>query len=151
MAEQSQEHAKQLQAFLNALEESVWRTSDQAILEECLEEGTDPKLVARRVRNVLKDAVKRHKQNKLLEAQQRYRSALAALQHCEQSVPTSSHILRDLLLSFFAIRPEFRTQILTAQCRDFRDLTDADILSLVKQLAILGALNILPSGDHKQT
>lgn len=151
MPKKPQSYEEELRAMMDALAESVAEASDEEILAETIEEGEDPEAAAERVRNVLLDAAKAYRQRNLREAQRQYELHVAAMRERKYTLPTTPEERRTLLDLVFSRQPEMRSAFLTAQHREFRSLTDADVESYLKQLQELGVLESLSSsGDEKK-
>jgi len=139
LSKDTRNYREELRSILNSLADSLEHASDEAVMSELHESGEDPELRAKSVRTAFETAFKRFKQKKLKEAQLKYKSSVLKIRELEQIVPQTIADLRVSLAAFFNTQPHWKTQLLTAQCREFKDLTDTDIRSLVKQLKILGA------------
>lgn len=122
-----------------ALAESVAEASDEDILTETQEEGKNPEVVAERARNVLLGAVKDFRQRRLVEAQRQYELHIADMEKKKDILPTTTGERRKLLDLMLSRQPVIRSALLTFQHRDFRDLTDDDVGSYLRQLQELGA------------
>jgi len=136
-----QSYEKELQAIMYALAESVAEASDEDILTEMQEEGENPEVAAERVRNVLLGAVKDFRQRRLVEAQRQYELHIATMEKKNYILPTSTGERRKLLDLVLSRQPVMRSALLTSQYRDFKDLTDDDVGSYLRQLQELGALD----------
>lgn len=143
MSNKERDYKQGLAHVLNTLAESTLDLSDEEVEAEIREEGDDPKEAADRVRNILRRAVKDHQQSLLREAQERYEARVAAMNNEESFMTASTEEQRDLFMAVMSNKPEFGSALLTAQHRDFKDLTEADIKSYLKQLKALGALDDL--------
>lgn len=136
-----QSYEKELQAIMYALAESVAEASDEDILTEMQEEGENPEVAAERVRNVLLGAVKDFRQRRLVEAQRQYELHIATMEKKNYILPTSTGERRKLLDLVLSRQPVMRSALLTSQYRDFKDLTDDDVGSYLRQLQELGAFD----------
>lgn len=136
-----QSYEKELQAIMYALAESVAEASDEDILTETQEEGENPEVAAERVRNVLLGAVKDFRQRRLVEAQRQYELHIATMEKKNYILPTSTGERRKLLDLVLSRQPVMRSALLTSQYRDFKDLTDDDVGSYLRQLQELGAFD----------
>jgi len=58
-------------------------------------------------------------------------------------LPKSLTECRELLRRVFEAKPEFGEALLTAQHREFRSLSDEDVMSYLKELQSLGVLEKL--------
>lgn len=141
MPKKPQSYEKELQAIMYALAESVAEASDEDILTETQEEGENPEVAAERVRNVLLGAVKDFRQRRLVEAQRQYELHIATMEKKNYILPTSTGERRKLLDLVLSRQPVMRSALLTSQYRDFKDLTDDDVGSYLRQLQELGAFD----------
>lgn len=143
MPEQRRNYEDELRTVFYALAESIAELSDAEMMAEARESGDDPEASAARVRGVLLNAAKAYQQRHLREAQKRYEERIAAMREKKYSFPSSPEARRSLLAAIFARKPEMQLALLTAQHREFRNLTDADIESCLKQFDELGVLDEL--------
>jgi hypothetical protein len=150
MSDKEKNYKEGLAHFINTLAESTLDLSDEEITEEIREEGDDPKEAVDRVRNILRKAVKDHQQKRLREAQERYEARIAAMNDEESFLPDSAEEQRDMFMAAMTNNPKVGSALLTAQHRDFKDLTEADIKSYLKQLKALGALDDLAIPENKK-
>jgi hypothetical protein len=134
-------HEEQLMLVMNMLGDSVAEAPESEVLEEVrhgqenlLDEGNE-------VRAILGNACRDYLQRKLREARQAYEAALSQLQQTEYDLPSTTSERRILLYSVLTRRPDFEAVVMTTQFRDFKNLTDDDVLSLLKQLKELRLLD----------
>jgi len=137
MSNRDLDYERQLQAITDALSESVAEATDAEILAETREEGQEPESVANRVRNFLLSTSKTFLQREMTESRKQYERDVAALQGRRYTLPATAQERRSLLAWVFQQKPEF----LTAQWRDFENLTDEDVESCLKQMQELGILD----------
>ena len=151
MAEKARDYEAELLAIMNALAESVAEASDADILAEAREAGEDPGRSAARVRALLGRAVKDYEQRRLREAQKDYDERVRALRARPYALPRTPEDRRKLFDLVMSRKPEIGAALLTAQHREFQDLTDADIQSFLEQLGALGVLDELrgPSSGER--
>lgn len=149
MPDERDDDDKELAAVWDALAETVAESSDQEILAQAREEGSDVRATANDVRIILKRAVMAHQQAKLREAEESYKKRIVEIYQTQQTLPETPEDRRGLLSAIFTKLPEMGSAILTAQHRDFGSLTDADITSCLKQLAYLGVLSKLSDPGSK--
>jgi hypothetical protein len=133
----------QLANIMSGLADSVLELSDDALLAELREEGGDLRKVADHTRNVLRRASKAYRKRKLEEAQHTYEKQVAEIRMKSYNLPVSPNRQRVLLAAVFAARPDMQSALLTAQHRDFKDLSDTDVEGFLKQLKELGVLDTL--------
>lgn len=141
MAEKPRDYEAELRAIMDALAESVVEASDPDILAEAREAGEDPARTADRVRAVLRRAAKDYEQRRLREAQKAYEERLQSIQARPYVLPKTPESRRKLFTLVMTRKPELGQALVTAQHRDFKDLTDADIQSCLEQLGALGVLD----------
>ncbi len=70
-----------------------------------------------------------------------YESSVTAISSRTYNLPRDNSERRTLLNAVLAQKPDLQSLALTAQHRELKDLTDADIESFLKQLAELGLLD----------
>ena len=132
---------KELQALMAGMMESVLSASDEEILQEAREDGVKPEKYAAKLKNSLLAAVKRSKLHKLRDARHRYESNVAAIIKRTVSLPPTPAERRTLLAAVIARNASIKAGIFTAQHRDLREMTDADVEHLLLELAALGFLD----------
>ena len=132
---------EQLSAIMNRLADSVLDLSDEQVLAEERERGIDPLKEAERIRDVLRRSSKTHRMQKLQAAERAYEEHVTRLTKSQYELPDSSTKRRQLLAAVFAARPDMQSVMLTAQHRDFEQLTERDVESFLRQLADLGVLD----------
>ena len=134
---------KQLMDVMNRLADSVLDLPDEQLIAEAKAEGIDVHGEAERVRNVLRRASKIHRMGRLVAAQRAYESQVSQMQARHYDLPTSTSQRRALLAAVLSARPDMRSALLTAQHRDFKELSDVDVESFLRQLKELGVLDTL--------
>ena len=151
MAEKPRDYEAELLAIMNALAESVAEAPDADILAEAREAGEDPGRTAARVRALVGRAAKDYEQRRLREAQKAYDQRVRTLRARPYALPRMPEDRRKLFVLVMSRKPEIGSALLTAQHREFKDLTDADIQSCLEQLGALGVLDELqgPSGGER--
>jgi len=132
---------EQLSTIMNQLADSVLDMSDEQVLAEEREKGIDPLKEAESIRHVLRRSSKMHRMQNLQEAEREYEERVTRLKKSQYELPDSSTKRRQLLAAVFAARPDMQSVMLTAQHRDFDQLTEMDIESFLRQLADLGILD----------
>lgn len=125
---------------LEAIAGSVAEASDGEILEDMRADGEDPAAVAREVQTVLLRGVTVYKKAKLRAAHEQHERQVEELRHKDFSLPDTPAERRLLLANVLSLRPEYGAAVLTAQYRDFSELSDEDVRQHLVQLAHLGAL-----------
>ncbi|HTR52429.1 MAG TPA: hypothetical protein VMJ10_17065 [Kofleriaceae bacterium] len=132
---------ERLAAVMNALAERAAGATDQEIRDDAEAAGVDLRAQGARVRAALADAVLRAKKQRLLDAAEQHKRAVAALGQRTARLPVAPATRRALVARVIARRPETRQQVLTLQHREFEEFTDRDVDSVLPQLAALGLLD----------
>ena len=140
MAEKNR-YDEELHLLMSFLAESVAQMSDDEVKEEYGDEPTP------RAKEILRSALKDLRQQKLRQARARYESEAKELSSRSYSLPESKSARRELLGAFLARQSDMRSVAFTAQNRELKDLTDADIETFLKQLAELGLLDAFLKGE----
>jgi hypothetical protein len=148
MSKTPRDHEKELTAVWDAFAEMIAKSSDEEILAQAREEGRDPRETATHVRSLLRNALRSYQQTKLRAAEERYKQRIAEIFQASHALPQNPEIRRRLLLNVLTKMPEMRPALLTAQHRELSGYTDADIASLLKQLADLGVLDDITKIDE---
>ena len=150
MTERARNYEEELVRTMDAVAESIWEMSDEEVLKEAIENGEDLEKTAERIRLLFCKTYKEHIQRPLYEAQQQYETNIADMARKNEELPNTPAGRRTLLEAFMASHPQMGADLLTAQHRNFSELTDADIKSCLEQLQELGALDeVLPSKDKE--
>lgn len=132
---------KELQALMAGMVESVLSASDEEILKEAREDGLDPDKYAAKTKDTLLAALKESKLRKLREARHQYERSVATIGTRKVTLPATPAERRTLLATTFARNATIRAGVLTAQYRELKEMTDADIECLLLQLASLGYID----------
>lgn len=143
---ESERYESELRAIMLSIADSIEDATDGDIIEEINAQGRNPDAVAQEVCNVLLNSVKAFHKLKLLDAKEKYRENVLSLRESFYEFPASPEECRNLLFSAINDNPYIATA-LTAQFRDFKNLSDDDVLSLLKQLQRLGVLKDAKKGD----
>lgn len=135
MAEDLKSKEEQLRLMMDALADSVLEMADSEVASEFRD---DP---APRTKDIFRAAAKRHAQAKLRAAQAQYEQASKSVKEREFAMPATAAERRCLLDAFLASYQASGMTGLTAQFRDLKSVSDADVESTLKQLDALGALS----------
>jgi hypothetical protein len=131
------------------LADSVEEASPLEILQEAEKGGVNLLDEAEEVRGVLRSAGRQYLQRKLRESREAYECALVKMQKEECDLPESAGERRLLLEGILRERPAYQEIVVTAQHRNFGELTDDDVRSFLRQLKILGLLDMPTSPTGK--
>lgn len=134
MPKKKKNENEELDVLMSFLAESVAEMSDDQITEEF---AGDPEP---NTKEIFRAAIKECKMESLRTARAQYESASLEMSVRSYNIPQKKSEQRALLAAIFNRRPDLR---LTAQHRDLKDFTDADVESFLKQLAELGLLDSL--------
>lgn len=137
---ESRNYEKELKMIMFSLADSIEDTSDEEIIEEIKQSGQNPEVIAEEVRNILLDSVKAFRKRNLLDAKERYKMNVIKIETGTFDLPATSQERRELLFKVVNDNPYMAKGLLTAQYREFKDLSDNDVESMLKQLQQLGAL-----------
>jgi hypothetical protein len=139
MPEEPRDYEKELAFIQNGIAESIAETPADVLWTECREAGMDVKAIANQTKNVIATAISQYKQRHLQQVRHEYETRAAAIQgRSLLSEPIEQ--LRELLVSFVTVNPQFRG-LVTAQFRDLSELSDTDVRRILSQLQELDALN----------
>lgn len=140
MSNSKEKKLKELQTLMAGMVESVLSASDEEILQEAKEQGLDPNKTAAETKDMLLAAVKEAKLRRLREARRQYDRSIAAISSRKVTLPETPAERRTLLAAFFARNATIQAGILTAQHRELKEMTDADVERLLLELDALGLL-----------
>ena len=132
---------EKLARIADGFADAFFEMTDAEVLEHARATGKDPDASARRVRGVLTRATRQHrKTGPLARARERWEAKRDAIASIEVDLPATAAGRLRLLTSVLRRQPELGSAI-TVQHRQIRDLPDEDVISLLRQLAALGALD----------
>lgn len=131
---------KKMRLFFEALADNVEKLTDEELLAEVREEGQSPEDVAKQTRMLLQSTVKKFKQRALVSAKQQHQRQEARYADERFQLPTNPAERRQLLDAVIA-RHQQAGRMLTAQHRDFTEMTDDDVESWLQQFGALGLLD----------
>lgn len=151
MPNKSRDYELELFNVMNALADVEWEMPESELLDEFRKEGKDVEGEAERIRQLFSRAIKEYRQAPLIEAQRKYQEHISKIVKRDFSLPVSAVERRNLLSGLLARKPELGSSLFTAQHRDFRDLTDADVESYLKQLIELGAFETSSEKEDRET
>jgi len=139
-------HEEELMGLLFALGDSLAEAAPSEILEEAERFGVDLLNEADEVRELLRSAGRRYLQRKLQASRRAYEAAVTELQSEQFDLPTTPDERKQLLMGVLREQPSLEPIVITAQHRNFNDLTDEDVTSFLRQLKTLGLLPVSPTG-----
>ena len=151
MSNKSRDYDLELFNVMNALGDVEWEMSEDELVAELRAEGEDIETEGEHVREAFRTAIKEYRKAPLRAAQKKYEQHLAEILKKNFHLPDSAAERRNLLSRYLASKPEFSSSLLTAQHREFKDLTDTDVESYLKQLMELGALDSFSEGEEQAT
>ena len=128
-------HNQHWQRILDGVAEYIESAPAEEILEDARLENRDPGQIAAHVRGVLNGAVRAHQKQELARAREGYEREVAALNQQEIELPGDPAIRRSWLAAVFQQYPT-----LTLQNRDFNELTNEDVETHLRNVAMLGLL-----------
>jgi hypothetical protein len=134
------DYEAELKALMHAIADSVSDLEDDAIIEEVRADGIDPVQRAETIRSLLLQTVEDFKRRRLKEARAAYEERVKQARWAERGLPKTPAERRTLLERTLARRPSLRPALVTMQYREFSELVDQDVTSLLRHLQMLGAL-----------
>ena len=127
---------EQLERLWEQLAESVLALSDSDLLTVY---GDSAEKDAEAVSRLVQHATTALRKKKLADAKGAYDQQVAAMRARHYEIPATAPKRRELLMSAISRQPRVRS-VLTAQFRDFKEMSDADVETALKQLFELGLL-----------
>jgi hypothetical protein len=149
MSDKAKTGAERLGRILDGLGEYIRNAPGDELLEDARSEGRDPARTAVRVKGLLRQVVRGHRQKQLQKAEEGYEREVSALRSRDIILPKSPERRRNLLAAIFSQQPQLQAAF-TFQNRGFSELTDQDIENHLRKLALLGVLDDikLPETDE---
>ena len=131
------------------LADSIEEAPAPEILEDAEKTGVNLLDDAEEVKGVLRSAGRSYLQRKLRESRAAYEAAVSSLQKENCDLPEGAEERRQLLHGVLRDRPQFQEIVMTAQHREFSELSDDDVISFLRQLKSLGLLDAPASPINK--
>jgi len=125
--------------LVNALVQSFVEATDEEIEEDARLAGVDLDTNAAQLKQMFADTARSFHKWKFVHAQQAYNKEVQNLQRSSCQLPTSA-AERRALLQLVAAQQTQRGALFTAKFRDFENLSDNDVASLLEELAALGLM-----------
>jgi hypothetical protein len=142
-------HEEGVMRLMFGLADSIADASPSEVLEEADQNQINLLDEADEVRGILRAAGRQYLQRKLRESRQAYETAVTELQAKQYDLPKSTKERKELLRVTLRERPDFQPIVMTAQHRNFKELSDEDVTSFLKQLKDLGLLEVPASPKTK--
>ena len=142
-------HEQELMRVMFGLSESVAEATPSEVLEEAVRSGVNLLDEAEEVRGILRSAGRQYLRRKLRESREAYERAVEEMKRQKYDLPETAGERRQLLNAILQERPDVEPIVMTAQHRDFTELTDDDVRSFLEQLKNLGLLNMPASPTGK--
>lgn len=139
----SRDEGMQLAALMDAVAESIISATDRELIEDAKSQGIDMKAESVRVSNVLDRAILSAKKKRLQAAQVAHAQSVNEISKRESRIPSDSVAKRWLLDRVVKRKPGMQQTVmtLTLQHRDFKELSDRDVDSALRQLDALGLID----------
>lgn len=134
--------SKSFENLMNRLAESMEVTSADELLEEDTGLTADAVERGEGIRNLLLQEVMNYRKSLAEEAMRQHAVTISEFLKNPYRLPDDPEAQRGLLQRVFTDYPHLQAS-LTLQHRDFRNLSDSDVESLLKQLAALGVFEDL--------
>lgn len=142
-------HEEELMRVMFGLGESLAEAPQSEVLEEVTQNHVNLLDEAEEVRGILRAAGRRYLQRKLQKSRQAYETAVAEIQGRKYDLPETAAERRQLLYTILRERPDFEPIVMTAQHRNFNELTDEDVTSFLRQLKSLGLSDLPATSTNK--
>lgn len=146
MSNKPRNYQKELEAILDGIADYIETAPGAHLLEDSRADGEDPSRTAQELRSTLLQSVTDFEQRKLSAARRIYEQRVAAIDKKRHTLPDTAEERRQQLYAVLGRKPEFGVA-LTAQYRDFVEMTDEDVESALMELAELGVLDDLEQND----
>jgi hypothetical protein len=137
---------QQLRSLVKELSRSIIDATDEEILEDARASGMNIDAQGTQLKQMLANTAKTFQRRKLLQAHEAYDKEVRTLQNTTFRLPVSASEQRALLQSVAAQQTQ-RAGAFTANFRDFENLSDADVASLLEELAALGLVPVSEPND----
>lgn len=139
MSTRKPDSERELDRVIDGIVESLFAASDSEIEEEARQAGENISESAEETRQLLLDAVRKHRRLTLSKARSEYNEQVKALEERSYDLPPTPEDRMDLLLLAIQSQPSLGNA-LTVQHRELKDLSDEDVESYLRQLKELGVL-----------
>jgi hypothetical protein len=135
-------YEEDLMHLMFGLAESLAEAPEPDILGEAGQNRVNLLDEAEEVRGIMRSAGRQYLQRRLRKSRQAYETAVAEMKgkHCD--LPEAPAERRQLLNAILRERPDLEPIVMTAQHRNFNELTDEDVTSFLRQLKILGLTDL---------
>jgi hypothetical protein len=140
MTDKPRDYSQERLRIFNAIADSIAESTDQEFVSELSEGGENVQDIAARVRQTIQRVVKRSEQQSRDVKLPSFPESVGQLRKMDWNAPINE--LRDFLDVILNRMPQYKG-IVTVHCRDFKELPDAEVRSIVKQLQELGVLDKL--------
>lgn len=130
---------EQVEALQHEIVEGVLATDASTLEAMVREEGRDPRAVAEEVRQRLNATVREFHARRRNALKTQHAQSVARLGERRRALPATP-VERRALLGRAVGRSRVAAEAVTIQHREFKELTDEDVTSLLGRLADLGAL-----------
>lgn len=136
----SDKKLQRLRSLIDGLSGPLVSASDEEIRDQAIEDGLDLKQLGELGRGILGKALEVHMSNALIQARNQYQVRLAAFHATKLFLPTSFEEKLKLLKECLEKHAFVKDAVLTTQHRDFKNLSESDLDSMLRQLHTLGIL-----------
>src|SRR5262245_14493276 len=96
MPDNRRDYDKEYEALMHALPNSVLKESPDGLANDLRQEGIDPDEYAEKIRKVMLDVVKLHRQQALIKAKRSYKDSIAAYEQRRYHLPATPEKRRAL-------------------------------------------------------
>lgn len=148
MSNKAQHFKQKWNAILDGLADHIEIAPAENLLEDARAAGKDPAETAAEIKNILLEAATGFEQRKLNAARRVHEERVRSMSTRSYSLPANAEERRAVLFGLFAGNPEMGA-VLTTQHRNFKEMTDEEVASALKELAELGLLEEGPSNKNE--
>lgn len=148
MGDKAKNDSERLGRIIDGLGDVILNATDDEILQSAREENRNPAETSSRVKGILHRAVRSQQQAELIAARAGYRRQAAAMAEEIFELPKTNEERRTLFMAAMSQLPKLQVAF-TAQNRDFKDLSDADIEIQLRKMALLDLLSQVKVPEDK--
>lgn len=142
MGNRSRSNTERLARILDNLGERIRTVPGEELLEAAREDGRDPAEVTARIKGLLQSTFKTYQQKALVEAKEGYQREITSMSERRFGLPKTAKGRKNWFLAVLAQAPQLQPAF-TLQNRELSDISDEDIESHLKKLALLGVLDAI--------
>lgn len=140
MTNKTQQEIREIRNLMDGISEFYQTATDEEIRLDIVQEGIDPSSHAEEARRATMDALAGFRKKRLADARVEYERQRDELARGRFVLPRTPDERHKLLVSVLARHAQSKA-VLTLHHREFDQMTDEDIATLLQQLAALGLVD----------